>query len=172
MWTVAARLSRRRTWHNSCVRIASSWPFVSVEAKPSGSTSTGRKMPNTPGSRAPCEMASRTPLRGLKRTNASNSRPPVTVRAPRTIAATRSQRATCRASTSKQPAPQIATSRVAIQPLPGSAEGGSAAETNSSPEETISRNSSGADCHETCAPRAAIHANGTRNFRDAAVHMR
>src|SRR5580658_8598217 len=48
--TAAAKLSRRRTWHNSCARIACSWSGDKRSKMPSGSINTGLKIPKTPGS--------------------------------------------------------------------------------------------------------------------------
>lgn len=51
MCKTAVRLSRKRTWRSSWARMASNWCGVKLSRMPSGSRSTGRKTPNTPGSR-------------------------------------------------------------------------------------------------------------------------
>src|SRR5580693_7764269 len=50
MWSVAVRLSRRRTWHNSCATMDSVWASVSCPEIDAGQRRTGRKTPKMPGS--------------------------------------------------------------------------------------------------------------------------
>src|SRR5436190_24318350 len=55
MWIAEVKLSRRRTWHSSCAKTASSWCGVRHFSIPSGKSRIGRKNPTTPGSRKPGE---------------------------------------------------------------------------------------------------------------------
>src|SRR5690348_5863977 len=49
--TKPMRLSLRRTWHSSCAMTASCCSELRCSKKPVGNSRTGRKTPNTPGSR-------------------------------------------------------------------------------------------------------------------------
>src|SRR5262249_48401643 len=54
------KLSRRRAWHSSWIRIALNCPAVIVSAIPSGRSKTGRTIPNTAGSTNSFEDITRT----------------------------------------------------------------------------------------------------------------
>src|SRR5262245_30335843 len=61
------KLSRRRTWHSSWIRIALNCPGVIVSAIPSGRSKTGRTIPNIAGSTNSFEDITRTGMVSIGR---------------------------------------------------------------------------------------------------------
>ena len=75
MWIAAVRLSRRRTWYISWATMAASCAAERRSLMFSGSRSTGRKMPKTPGSSRRGEERTGTPASSLDLRRGANRGP-------------------------------------------------------------------------------------------------
>ena len=187
MCSAAARLSRRRTCHTSCARIASRWPSSRCSEIPFGHTSRGRTMPKIPGSSEAVDSHNSIgfpiPARRSRRRSASTSRPSRNGIASRKAAETRRQRTYHAKRTTTNPQSHTAARRAGSKCIAlGEAVEGVAGEiagivgwVKGRLSSSIAKYSPPAGAERSSAPglarwlpRTTNNEKGTRNFADAA----